>query len=118
MCFGEDVEAALRFLFKAMAPKQSTVSRFKGIPQMIYLDSGPVAKRHVFQQAMRYLDIDVRAHLPPGKDAGAQRRKEAVYAGLLLDRSGAFWQPNKQPVNKEISQKLVSEKIWIIALSS
>jgi hypothetical protein len=24
----------------------------------------------------------------------AQRGKEAVYAGLLLDRSGAFWSPN------------------------
>ena len=35
---------------------------------MIYLDNGPVARSHVFQQVMRYLDIDVRAHLPQGKD--------------------------------------------------
>ncbi len=35
---------------------------------MIYLDNGPVARSHVFQQVMRYLDIDVRAHLPEGKD--------------------------------------------------
>ena len=49
----------------------NTVNRripFQGIPQMIYLDNGPVAKSHVFQQVMRYLDIDVRAHLPQGKD--------------------------------------------------
>jgi hypothetical protein len=66
--YGEDVESALRFLFNAMAPKQIEGFLFQGIPNMIYLDNGPVAKSHVFQQVMRYLDIDVRAHLPQGKD--------------------------------------------------
>src|ERR1700738_5115395 len=66
--YGEDVEAALRFLFNAMAPKQIDGFLFQGIPKMIYLDNGPVARSHVFQQVMRYLDIDVRAHLPQGKD--------------------------------------------------
>jgi len=66
--YGEDVEAALRFLFNAMAPKQIEGFPFHGIPKMIYLDNGPVARSHVFQQVMRYLDIDVRAHLPQGKD--------------------------------------------------
>jgi hypothetical protein len=66
--YGEDVEAALRFLFNAMAPKQIDGFPFQGIPKMLYTDHGPVAKSHVFQQVMRYLDIDVRAHLPQGKD--------------------------------------------------
>jgi hypothetical protein len=66
--YGEDVEAALRFLFNAMAPKQIDGFLFQGIPKMIYLDNGPVARSHVFQQVMGYLDIDVRAHLPQGKD--------------------------------------------------
>lgn len=66
--YGEDVQAALRFLFNAMAPKQIEGFPFQGIPKMIYLDNGPVAKSHVFGQVMRYLDIDVRAHLPQGKD--------------------------------------------------
>ena len=66
--YGEDVEAALRFLFNAMAPKQIDGFLFQGIPKMIYTDHGPVARNHVFQQVMRYLDIDVRAHLPQGKD--------------------------------------------------
>ena len=35
---------------------------------MIYTDHGPVARSQEFQQIMRYLDIDVRAHLPQGKD--------------------------------------------------
>ena len=66
--YGEDVEATLRFLFNAMAPKQIEGFLFQGIPKMIYLDNGPVARSHVFQQVMRYLDIDVSAHLPQGKD--------------------------------------------------
>jgi hypothetical protein len=66
--YGEDVEAALRFLFNAMAPKPLDSFPFQGIPHMIYLDNGPVAKSHVFQQVMRYLDVDVRAHVPQGKD--------------------------------------------------
>jgi hypothetical protein len=66
--YGEDVEAALRFLFNAMAPKQIDGFPFQGIPKMIYLDHGPVAKSHVFQQVMRYLGVDVCAHLPQGKD--------------------------------------------------
>ena len=66
--YGEDVEAALRFLFNAMAPKQIDAFPFQGIPKLIYTDNGPVAKSHVFQQVMRYLDIDVRTHLPQDKD--------------------------------------------------
>ena len=38
--------------------------------------------------------------------ARAQRGKEAVYAGLLLDRSRTFWQPNKQSVNKRNQLKI------------
>ena len=37
--YGEDVEAALRFLFNAMAPKQIEGFPFQGIPKMIYLAS-------------------------------------------------------------------------------
>ena len=66
--YGEDVEAALRFLFNAMAPKPMDDFPFHGIPGMLYLDNGPIAKSHVFQQVMRYLDVDVRPHMPQGKD--------------------------------------------------
>jgi hypothetical protein len=66
--YGEDVEAALRFLFNAMAPKPVDDFPFHGIPSLIYLDNGPIAKSQVFQQVMRYLDVDVRPHLPQGKD--------------------------------------------------
>jgi hypothetical protein len=66
--YGEDVEAALRFLSNAMAPKPRDGFPFQGIPHMLYLDNGPVAKSHVFQRVMRYLDVDVRAHMPRGKD--------------------------------------------------
>jgi hypothetical protein len=66
--YGEDVEAALRFLFNAMSPKSVDSFPFQGIPRMLYMDNGPVAKSHVFQQVMRYLDVQVQTHLPAGKD--------------------------------------------------
>jgi len=66
--YGEDVEAALRFLFAAMAPKGSPDFPFQGIPRMLYLDNGPITRSLVFQQVMKYLGIQVRAHLPAGKD--------------------------------------------------
>ncbi len=66
--YGEDVEAALRFLYRAMAPKDIEGFPFQGIPEMIYADNGPIAKSHVFQRVMQYLGIDIRKHMPKGKD--------------------------------------------------
>jgi hypothetical protein len=66
--YGEDVEAALRFLFAAMSPKSLESFPFQGIPNMLYMDGGPIARSHVFQQVMRYLGVEVRTHMPRGKD--------------------------------------------------
>lgn len=66
--YGEDVEAALRFLFAAMAPKAVDALPFQGIPQMLYMDNGPIARSQVFHQVMQYLGVDVRTHLPRGSD--------------------------------------------------
>jgi hypothetical protein len=66
--YGEDVEAALRFLFRAMAPKKDERFPFQGRPHCLYMDSGPIAKSQLFQQVMRYLDIKVMTHMPAGKD--------------------------------------------------
>jgi hypothetical protein len=66
--YGEDVEAALRFLFNAMTTKSIEGFPFQGIPQMLYMDNGPIAKSRVFQQVMRYLNVEVHTHLPAGKD--------------------------------------------------
>jgi hypothetical protein len=66
--YGEDVEAALRFLFAAMAPKSDESLPFQGIPAMLYLDNGPIAKSRVFRRVMDYLGIDVRTHMPQRKD--------------------------------------------------
>jgi hypothetical protein len=67
--YGEDVEAALRFLFRAMSPKATEGFAFHGIPQMMYMDNGPIARSGVFHQVMKYLGVDVRTHLPQGKDS-------------------------------------------------
>ncbi len=66
--YGEDVEAALRFLFNAMAPKEIEGFPLQGRPKMLYLDNGPIAKSRVFQNVMDRLDIDWQAHVPAGKD--------------------------------------------------
>jgi len=66
--YGEDAGAALRFLFNAMAPKPQDHAPFQGIPRMIYMDNGPVARSQVFHQVMRYLDVQVRTHMPRDSD--------------------------------------------------
>jgi hypothetical protein len=66
--YGEDVVTALRFLFNAMAAKASPDCPLQGIPAMLYLDNGPSARSQVFLRVMRYLGVDVRTHIPAGKD--------------------------------------------------
>jgi hypothetical protein len=66
--YGEDVEAALRFLFNAMTPKTAEGFPFQGVPQMLYTDNGPIAKSRVFQRVMQYLNVEVHTHLPAGRD--------------------------------------------------
>ncbi len=66
--YGEDVEAALRFLFNAMTAKATQGFPFQGIPEMIYTDNGPIAKSQVFQNVMDCLGIKLATHMPLGKD--------------------------------------------------
>ena len=78
--YGEDVEAALRFLFNAMSAKTLESFGFQGIPQMLYTDNGPIAKSRVFQNVMECLGVKVVAHLPNGKD---ERRVTARSKGKV-----------------------------------
>ncbi|MTI12959.1 IS481 family transposase [Sansalvadorimonas verongulae] len=65
--YGEDVEAALRFLFTAMSPKDN--NNFpQGRPDMIYTDNGPIMRSQVFHRVMCYLNIEVKSHMPAGSD--------------------------------------------------
>lgn len=66
--YGEDVAAALRFLFNAMAPKDEAGLVLQGIPKMLYLDNGPVAKSGVFRRVMAHLGVEVRTHMPKDSD--------------------------------------------------
>ena len=65
--YGEDAANALRFLFNAMAPKPDRDVPFQGIPKMIYMDNGPIARSRVFRQVMTYLGIDIKIHEPASK---------------------------------------------------
>jgi hypothetical protein len=66
--YGEDVEAALRFMFNAMAPKAEEGFVFQVIPDALYLDNGPIAKSRVFQMVMDCLGVRVIPHMPAGRD--------------------------------------------------
>lgn len=66
--YGEDVEAALRFLFNAMAAKSDPDFPFQGRPAMLYMDSGPIGKSLIFHRVMGYLGIEVRTHMPKDSD--------------------------------------------------
>jgi len=66
--YGEDAASGLRFLFNAMAPKEEEGLVLEGIPAMIYLDNGPIAKSRVFRTVMAQLGIEVRTHMPKGSD--------------------------------------------------
>lgn len=77
---GEDAMTALKFLFNAMAPKPEPHVPFQGIPKVIYMDNGPVSKSLVFQRVMKLLGVDIRLHLPDGKDG---RRKTARAKGKV-----------------------------------
>jgi hypothetical protein len=78
--YGEDVEAALRFLFNAMTEKSMEGFTFSGIPAMIYMDNGPIAKSRIFQTVMEYLGVKVVTHLPNSKD---KRRNTARAKGKV-----------------------------------
>lgn len=67
--YGEDVEAALRFLFNAMAPKaEDSGLVLQGIPDALYTDNGPIARSLVFQRVLDCLGIRLMTHLPAGRD--------------------------------------------------
>jgi hypothetical protein len=66
--YGEDVEAALRFLFAAMSRKADEAEPFQGIPAVLYLDNGPVAKSAVFKRVMEHLGVEAATHMPAGSD--------------------------------------------------
>ena len=67
--YGEDAESALRFMFNAMAPKPYMPDfLFQGIPEMLYMDCGPVSKSRVFQNVMEALGVICQTHMPAGKD--------------------------------------------------
>jgi hypothetical protein len=78
--YGEDVEAALRFLFNAMSAKSDPEFPFQGLPAMLYMDNGPIARSRVFQSVMAYLGVQIQLHMPDSKD---KRRHTARAKGKV-----------------------------------
>ncbi len=80
--YGEEVETALRFLYNAMAQKKREDFLFQGVPEMIYMDNGPVAKSAVFQRVMLCLGIKVKTH-EPRKDEKIDKRTTSRSKGKV-----------------------------------
>ena len=80
--YGEDTEAALRFLFNAMSAKSIEGFSFQGIPEMLYMDNGPISKSRVFLNVMECLGIEVATHQPKG----AIERKTTARAKGKVER--------------------------------
>lgn len=76
--FGEELEAVLRFLYRAMAPKDNY--QFQGIPEMIYTDNGPFRRSAVFNRVMECLGVTIKSHMPEDSDG---RRKTARSKGKV-----------------------------------
>src|SRR5580692_7563881 len=51
-----------------MARKTDEADPFQGIPAVLYLDNGPVAKSAVFKRVMESLGVAVTPHMPAGSD--------------------------------------------------
>jgi hypothetical protein len=78
--YGEEAEAALRFLFNAMAAKPEAELPFQGIPAALHMDNGPVSRAKVFQSVMGSLGVRVLTHMPPSAD---ERRTPARAKGKV-----------------------------------
>jgi hypothetical protein len=82
LVYGEEVEAALLFLFRAMSPKDDPAFPFQGIPKFIYMDNGPLAKSRVFHRVLKEkLGIEIKVHETP--DKGGRRRTTARAKGKV-----------------------------------
>jgi hypothetical protein len=82
LVYGEEVEAALLFLFHAMAPKDDPGFPFQGIPTVLYMDNGPLAKSRVFHRVLEEkLGIEIKIHETPQQ--GGRRRTAARAKGKV-----------------------------------
>ncbi len=103
--YGEEVEAALKFLFNAMAPKANDGDPFQGIPATLHLDNGPVAKSAVFKRVMESLGVAVIPHMPAGSDGRrttALAKGKSLPSGLTRGLSGRS-EPSKKPTRPSIT---------------
>lgn len=66
--YGEETEAALRFMLNAMSPKPDEGLPLRGRPLAHYMDPGPVSRSAIFRCVMRLLDIEIITHVPRGRD--------------------------------------------------
>ena len=112
---GEDVGAALKFLFNAMSAKTDENLYIQGIPKILYTDNGPISKSKVFLQTMNYLGVEVKTHLPSGSDGNrtTARSKGKVERAFrsIKDLHEVIYHFHKPKNENEANQWLVPQLI-------
>ena len=110
--YGEDTEAALRFLFNAMSQKDHMDFPFQGIPKMIYMDNGPISKSKLFQDVMKSLNVEVKTYLPAskGKQKTTARAKGKVERAFrsVKDMYEVLYRFNKPKTEDQANQWLMN----------
>lgn len=82
LVYGEEIEAGLLFLFRAFSPKSDATFPFQGIPKIIYMDNGPLAKSRVVRRVLEEkLGIEIKVHQTP--EQATQRRTSARAKGKV-----------------------------------
>lgn len=82
LVYGEEVEAALLFLFRAMSEKDDPAFPFQGIPKALYMDNGPLSKSGVFRRVIaEKLGVEIKTHDTPAK--GGLRQTPARSKGKV-----------------------------------
>jgi len=102
-----------------MASKTLEGLVLNGIPEMIYMDNGPVAKSNVFKRVMEGLNVRVQTHEPDGKDG---RRKTARSKGKVERPFRTIKEAHEtlyhfhKPEN-EAEANLCCSSIWLLTIS-
>lgn len=107
---GENATDALKFLFNAMSQKENFI--LQGIPKMIYLDNGPVAKSTIFKRVMNLLGVIIQTHMPRGSDGrrvtARSKGKVERSIGISQDQFETLFHFNKPDSLQEANKWLWS----------
>jgi hypothetical protein len=71
---------------------------------MLYMDNGPIARSQVFQRVMELLGVQIRTHLPKGKDGRrtTARSKGKVGSDALISVDGGNYRVDPELAGRDV----------------